>query len=68
MTHSFKKRLNCVDCLETEIHYLETLKKAGGLDKFRKQLKQKVITVDPFKQVVKLGGIRIPPIGWIKTK
>ena len=55
----------------TKEDYEKYLKSHKGrvevMKKAREAIKRKVITVDPFKQVVKLGGIRIPPIGWMKT-
>lgn len=42
VTHSFEERMECVDCLTVEIEYLQAIKKAGGMKKFLKQLKEEV--------------------------
>lgn len=41
-THSMEKRLDCLDCIDTELEFLQDVKKAGGVTNLIKQLKKEV--------------------------
>ena len=40
ITHSFKEKKNCLDCVETDKEFKQAIKKAGGKKKFLEKLKK----------------------------